>query len=121
NRLHLVAGAAQLFFQESRRIVFGDEARLEVEARRIPEIGMGRPREAIDAAVFAAAIRIDRLQYRNVRRVVPGNDAATGVGLNGGAQLRYVVSQLGERVAPMARLVAGPAVIGADARLRLVS
>src|SRR5215203_5763280 len=36
--------------------------------------GMGRPREAIDAAVLAAAKSVDRTVEANVRRAVAGKD-----------------------------------------------
>src|SRR5829696_6562850 len=40
---------------------------------------MGRPREAIDAAMLAAAIGIDRTVEADVGRVVSGDDLARGI------------------------------------------
>src|SRR5215469_16482252 len=40
---------------------------------------MGRSREAVDAAMFAAAIRIDRLFERDVGRRVARDDAARSI------------------------------------------
>src|SRR5215471_8595130 len=39
-------------------------------------IGVRRPREAVDAAVLAAAIRVDRTIKGNIRRVVAGDNGA---------------------------------------------
>ena len=49
-----------LFAQQSGCIRLRKDLCFEIQPRRQAEIGVGRPREAIDAAVLAAAIGIDR-------------------------------------------------------------
>ena len=60
--------------QALRGIDLGDDARLEIDARRQVQVGVRRPREAVDAAVLAAAIGVDRQVEAEVRRVVLGED-----------------------------------------------
>ena len=50
----------QFALQQLRRLRLDEQLRFEIEPGRKPEIGVGRSREAIDAAVLAAAIGIDR-------------------------------------------------------------
>ena len=52
----LIIGRRQFLFQKRRRVGLHEQLGLEVEPRRQPQEGMRRPREAIDAAVLAAAI-----------------------------------------------------------------
>jgi hypothetical protein len=66
----------QFLFQKLRRVGLGEQFRFEVEPRRQAEIGVGRPREAIDAAVLAAAVRIDRTVESDIGRIVAGDDCA---------------------------------------------
>jgi hypothetical protein len=54
-----VAGGRKLALEELRRVRLGKQLGFEVEAGREAEIGVGRPRKAVDAAVLAAAIGID--------------------------------------------------------------
>ena len=61
---------------------------LEIEAGREAEIGVGRPREAVDAAVLAAAIGIDRAVEADVGRGVARDDGARGVARQCRAQRR---------------------------------
>ena len=70
---------------------FIEQLGLEIEPRRQPEIGMGRPREAVDAAMLAAAIGVDRAVEGDVRRLVAGDDGLRRVDADGGAQRRQVV------------------------------
>jgi hypothetical protein len=60
--------------EQRRRIGLVEQAALEIEAGRQAEIGMTRPCVAIDAAVLAAAVRIDRAVEADIRRVVAGDD-----------------------------------------------
>ncbi len=55
-------------------IDLGDDSGLEVDSRRHPEVAVRRPREAVDAAVLAAAVRIDREVEAEVGRVVLRED-----------------------------------------------
>src|SRR3546814_16522662 len=52
---------------------------------------MGRPRKAVDAAVLAAAIGIDRAIEGDVRRVVVGDDPARGIDRKGGGEARRLL------------------------------
>ena len=63
-----------------RRSGFAKSLRLEVEARRQVEVRVRRPREAVDAAVLAALVGIDRLVERDVRRIVVRDDRARTAG-----------------------------------------
>ena len=63
-------GSAQFLPKQFGRVGFGEDLGLEVQARRQPEIGVARPGIAVDAAVLATAVRIDRLVERQVRRAV---------------------------------------------------
>src|SRR6185369_12033122 len=74
------------------------------------EIGMGRPRVAVDAAVLAAAIRIDRLRERDVWRLVAGDDRARCVDRYRGLDRRRLLRLLIERA---------PAVVDPNPGLRL--
>src|SRR5262249_14331424 len=80
----------------------------EVEAGREAEVGVGRPREAVDAAVLAAAIRVDRAVEADIGRLVAGDDFAARVDADAGRKRRQVFKTL-------------PAVVEGNARKRLVS
>ncbi len=68
-----IARLAQLLLQQLRHLRLEDQLGFEIEAGRIPEIGVRRPRVAIDAAVLAAAIRIDRAVEADIGRAVPAD------------------------------------------------
>ena len=68
DRLHRIAWRRQFALEQACRIGLGKQPRLEIEPRRKAEIGMGRPRETIDAAMLAATIGIDRSVKGNIRR-----------------------------------------------------
>src|SRR3979490_2711595 len=59
DRAWRVAGLGKRVAQKLRSIGLGEELGLEVEPGRELEIGVARPRIAIDAAVLAAAVGID--------------------------------------------------------------
>src|SRR3954471_18712694 len=67
---------------------------------------MGRPREAIDAAMLAAAIGIDRTVEADVGRVVAGDDLARSIERDRGLERRQIVEAL-------------PAIVEGDPRLGL--
>ena len=106
--LRHVARRRQFALQQFRRVRLHEQLRFEIEPRRQPEIGVGRPRETIDAAVLAAAIGIDRAIEGNVRRIVAGDDLAGGVDRHAGLERRQFLELL-------------PAVVEGDARQRLVT
>ena len=70
-----VAWPGQLALQQLGGVHLGVELGLEVEARRVPEIAVGRPRKTVDAAVLAAAVGVDRLVEADIRAVVGRYDA----------------------------------------------
>ena len=102
----LVVRRRQFLFQQRRRIRLGEQLRFEIQSRRQPEIGVGRPREAVDAAMLAAAIGIDRTVEADVGRVVAGDHLARGVERDRGLERRQVFQAL-------------PAVVEGDPRLGL--
>ena len=88
----------QLALEELGRALFGEQAGLEIEPGREAHIGVARPRVAIEAAVLAAAVGIDRAVEGNVGRLVAGDDRS-----------RLLPGDLGcER---LGRFVLGPAVV----------
>ncbi len=102
NRPTAVTGLAQLVIQQRRRVRLAEQPGLEIEAGRQAEISVRRPGEAVDAAVLAAAVRIDRAVEGQVRRLVVGQDAARGVLLNLGFRprnLEWDVPAVVERLA----------------------
>src|ERR1700736_1123322 len=56
----LVILRRQFLLQKLRRIGLCKQLRFEVEPRRQAQKSVGRPRETIDTAMFAAPVRIDR-------------------------------------------------------------
>ena len=75
-----IAGRAEFPFEQRGCIRFDEELRLEIKTRRESGEGMVRPREAVDAAVLAAAIRVDRAVEADVGRGVARDDAARPLG-----------------------------------------
>ena len=69
---------------------------------------MGRPREAVDAAVLAAAVGIDRAIEGDIGQVVAGDDLAGGIDGHGGLERRQLLEAL-------------PAIVECDPRQRLVT
>ena len=70
-----IAGIGQLARQRLGGIGLGEQLGLEVEPRRQPEKGVGRPREAVDAAMLAAPVRVDRAVEADIGGFVAGDDA----------------------------------------------
>ena len=79
DRLRLVAGLGEFLCQQRRSIGLGVEFGFEIEPRRMPEIAMARARIAVDAAMLAAAVGIDRAVERDVGAVVARDDRLGGV------------------------------------------
>jgi hypothetical protein len=102
----LVVRRRQLLFQQLRRVGLGEQFRFEIEPRRQAEIGVGRPREAVDAAMLAAAIGIDRAVEADIGRIVAGDDFSRGIERDAGLERRQFVEAL-------------PAVVEGDPRLGL--
>src|SRR3546814_11602753 len=62
--------------QHLGEVAFRAQFRLEVQPGQQVEVAVRGPREAIDAPVFAAPVRVDRLAEGDVRRVVAADHAA---------------------------------------------
>ena len=101
-----VAGCGQFLLQQFGRVRLDQQLGFEIEPRRQAEKGVGRPREAVDAAMLAAAIRVDRAVEADIGRVVAGDHLARGVDRDRGLERRQVVEAL-------------PAVVEGDPRLGL--
>ncbi len=102
----LVILRRQFLLQKLRRIGLGEQSGFEIEPRRQAEKGMGRPREAVDAAMLAAAVRVDRTIEADIGRIVAGDDLARGIDRDRGLERRQFIEAL-------------PAVVERDARLGL--
>ena len=97
-----------LALEQFRRVRLDEQLRLEIEPGREAHVRVGRAREAVDAAVLAAAIRIDRAVEADVGRVVARDDLARPL--------------LGHRRLERRQLLdRAPAVVERDARGRLVA
>src|SRR2546429_2854637 len=67
---------------------------------------MRRPRKTVDAAMLAAAVRVDRAVEADIGRVVAGNDLASGIERDRGLERRQFLEAL-------------PAVVECEPRLSL--
>src|SRR5262249_21381297 len=74
-KLRLVPGARERGAHALGRVHLRDDARLEIEAGRHVEVAVRRPGEAVDAAVLATAIGVDRDVEVDVGRIVAVQDA----------------------------------------------
>ena len=106
-----VAGIAEFLLQQLGGVDLGVELGLEIEARRVAEVGMRGAGEAVDAAVLATPIGVDGLVEADVGAVVAGDDAfgrlVAHVGLEG--------LQLGEALPAVIERLAQLALVAADA------
>ncbi len=92
-----VPRVGELALEDLCRVVLGEQPGLEIEPGRQAEVSVGRPRVAIDAAVLAAAIGVDRLLERDVGRGVARDHRAALVGDHLGRRGRGLGLRLGER------------------------
>src|SRR5690606_1047927 len=76
DRAAAVTGLRQLDPQLLRRVGLGVQAGFEIQARREVQIGVRGAREAVHAAVLAAAVGVDRLAEADVGGLVAADDAA---------------------------------------------
>ena len=90
----LVTRRRQFLLEQFGRVGLGEQFRFEIEPGRQAEIGVGRPREAVDAAMLAAAIGIDRAVEADIGRVVAGDDLARGIERHRGLERRQVFEAL---------------------------
>jgi hypothetical protein len=113
DRLACIPRLGELGLEQPGRFRLDEDAALEIEPGRQAEIGMGRAGEAIDAAMLAAAIGVDRAVETNIRRGVAGDDRLGAVDDKGGLQ-RY-----GCLVGPTPAIVEGDALLGLEAADRI--
>src|SRR5262249_27639834 len=73
-----------------------------------PKIGVGRPRETVDAAMLAPAIRVYRAIEADIRGVVAGNYLASGIDRHRSLERRQFIET-------------SPAVVEGDSSKRLVA
>src|SRR3546814_5182126 len=91
-----------LFRSQFRCRWLGEQLRLEINAGRQVVIGMGRSGKAVDAAMFAAALGVDRAIEADVGRIVAGDDRARPFHRDAGPERRRRVAQRLPRVKPLA-------------------
>ena len=103
-----VSGGGKLAFEQPRRFRLCEQLRFEIKSGRQAEIGVGGPREAVDAAVLAPTIRIDRAIEGNVGRVVAGDDLARRIDRHRSLERRQLLETL-------------PAVVEEDSSQRLIT
>ena len=84
----------QFLFQQLRRIGLGEQFRFEIEPRRQAEKSVGRPRKAVDAAMLATPVGVDRTVEADIRRIVAGDDLARGIDRDRGLERRQFVEAL---------------------------
>src|SRR5437879_5278953 len=82
------------FSASSRRGGVGIETGFESQPRRQAEIGMRRPREAVDAAMLAAAIGIDGAVEADVGGIVARDLLSRGVDLDRRLERRQFLEAL---------------------------
>ena len=93
-----VARLAQLLLQQLRHIRLEDQLGLEVEAGRISEIRVRRPRIAVDAAVLAAPVRVHRTVEADIGRAVPAYRRLRRIARQRGGEFRQFAELGGQRV-----------------------
>ena len=81
----------QFFMQKLGRVFFHHDFGLEVQAGGESEIFVKRPRIAINAAVLAAAVRIDAGFESDIRAVVVRNDRGRPIAEKLGARKRIIL------------------------------
>src|SRR5690606_9083107 len=76
NGARLITFLGQLPFQQFCRVRLGEQLRFEIQSWRKAHEGMARTREAVDAAMLATTIGIDRAVERDIRRFISRYDGA---------------------------------------------
>ena len=76
DRARLVAGLGQRFGKQLRRVGLGEQLAFEIEAGRQIKVSVCGPGEAIDAAMLAPPVSVDRTVEADVGRLVEAEDRA---------------------------------------------
>ena len=105
-----VARIGKLLFKQGRGVALGEQAGFEIEPRRKAEPGMGGAGIAIDAAVLAAAIGIDRAIEGDVGGGIARDHGLALVGADRGAKRGKI---------PIRRTSLAPAIVDVMALFRL--
>ncbi len=111
DRAGAVVGAGQLGTEEGCGVRLDEDAGLEVEAGGEAPVGVAGSGVAVDSAVLAPPIGVDRLGEGDVGRGVAGNQTAGGVGDQLGAGRRGI----GQLVEGAPAIVEGLAARGLEA------
>src|SRR5690606_33208374 len=106
DQARLITRRRQFPLQQLRRVRLGEQPAFEIEPRGEAEISVAWPRVTIDAAMLAAAIRIDRAVETDIGRIVAGDDRARSVDRHAGLERRQLIEAL-------------PAIVESDPRLGL--
>ena len=119
DRRAAIGGLGELGPEQPRRLGLDQYPAFEIEPGRQAQIGVGRAREAIDAAMLAAAIGVDRTVERDVGGIVARDDGLGGVdGIERVALGRLLVGRapaVVERLALLGLEAAGHVASGAAA------
>src|SRR5690606_2425173 len=122
DRRAAVARLRQLGAQQLGGVGLGEQPGLEVQPRGQVEVGVAGAGEAVDAAVFAAAVGVDRLAEADVGRLVAADDAARALVADHGVWtgLQGFAGGVAEVVAraPAVVLAAGHALLEASGHAR---
>jgi hypothetical protein len=94
DRLRLVSLLRQFLFEKARGIGLGKQLRFEIEPGGKTHITVRGPCEAIDAAMLAAAIRVDRAIEGNIGRFVARYDRARLFDLYVGLERRQFLERV---------------------------
>ena len=111
-----IARSTQFAFEQCGGVDLGVEFGFEIEAGGMAKIAMRGTREAIDAAVLATPIGVDRLLEADVGAVVTGDDALGRLAVNLGLERGKVAQALPAVVERLASFMFKPAnLVGARA------
>lgn len=95
--LRLIAGTRQFAFQQFGQIRLEHQPGLEIEAGRHADIGMRRARIAVDAAMLATAVWVQRAVEADIRALVPRHRGFRPLGDELGRQGRQLAEFGGQR------------------------
>ena len=90
---YLIARPGQLLFQQPGGVGLGEQAALEIQPRRQAHIGMARPGIAVDTAVLAPPVGVDRPVEGQIGRLVARDDAPGRLHGDGAGQRCWRVLQ----------------------------
>ena len=101
NRQRLITRPGQRLAEQCRSIRFGEQLAFKIQSRRQIMIGMARPRIAIDTAMFATPIRVNRPVKRQIGRCVKAQNRFRIFFRNRCPQTRHRAIQQLARIQPI--------------------